>query len=108
MLQFKGNANGNGLADRYGLNLEKIGAFFTDKMKALNKRIDQPNQESTIENTVNEMLEAIMTAFPNLESDVLVPYLDAKKIDPMELLELRNDFHFQLRTKVLKKRTGYR
>ena len=96
------------MAEKYGLDFGKIGMFFINRMKSLNRRIDQSNHESTIEITANEMVEALLTTFPNLERDVLMPYLEAKRIDPVELLELRKNFHLQLRTKVLKKRSGYR
>ena len=96
------------MAEKYGLDFAKIGLFFINRMKSLNRHIDQSNQESTVEITANEMIEALMTTFPNLEQDILLPYLEAKKIDPLELLELRKSFHLKLRTKVLKKRSGYR
>ena len=107
-LLFSGDASGNRLAEKYGLDIGKICGFFINRMKYLNRKIDQPNHESTIEITANEMVEALFTAFPNMERDVLLPYFEAKKIDPLELLELRKSFHLKLRTKVLQKRSGYR
>ena len=105
---FSGDANGNGLVEKYGLDIGKICGFFINRMKYLNRRVDQPNQESTIEITANEMVEALFTAFPDMERDVLLPYFEAKRIDPSELLELRKSFHLKLRTNVLQKRSGYR
>ena len=105
---FLGDASDSGLAEKYGLDIGKICGFFINRMKYLNRKIDRPNQESAIETTANEMVEALFTAFPNMERDVLLPYFEAKKIDPLDLLELRKSFHLKLRTKVLQKRSGYR